>query len=222
MQHFSSGVAPTFRPWMSGFRRSFLGFRPGEVRKALAARDQALAAAQAQVEDLEEIVRRLAERVVRRERELGALREELVRAREEEWARAVATLGRHLDGILAQARSQATRIRMEALREAVRLTERAEASGDGVEGPDRFFEGVVQVEVGPLKDFSQLVRFEDAASSIGAASEISIKRFSNGRATLAMRLDEPVELLRELEERAPLEFKVRSLKDDHVILDLWE
>ncbi len=88
--------------------------------------------------------------------------------------------------------------------------------------PESIFEGLVHVEVGPLSDFSQLVLFEDAASSIKATSEISIKRFSEGRATLAMRLREPVELLRELEERCDLEFKVRSLKGDQVVLDVDE
>lgn len=240
-----SGVAHRFRRQMSGFRRSFLGYRPREVDEALAARDLALAAAQTTLEDVEEVARRLGERVVMRERELGRMREELARAHEEEWARALAALGRQLEGILAQARGQATRIRMQALRNAVRLAEPgvgstgtareatartdgaassggADADGDAGQGAVRFFEGLVQLDVGPLKDFSQLIRFEDAASSIGAASEISIKRFSSGRATLAMRLDEPVELLRELEERAPLDFKVRSLKDDRVILDLSE
>ena len=69
-------------------------------------------------------------------------------------------------------------------------------------------------------DSSQLVGFEDAAANIGATSEISISKFSKGRATLSMRLDEPVELLRELEQRSPLEFRVRRTDEDRVILDL--
>jgi hypothetical protein len=35
-----------------------------------------------------------------------------------------------------------------------------------------------------------------------------------------MRLDEPVELLRELERRSPLDFRVRKTGEDHVVLDL--
>jgi hypothetical protein len=73
-----------------------------------------------------------------------------------------------------------------------------------------------------LDDFSQLVGFEDAAGRIGATSEISVERFSEGRATLSMRLDEPVELLRELEEHSPLDFKVRRTADDNLILDIDE
>ena len=37
-----------------------------------------------------------------------------------------------------------------------------------------------------------------------------------------MRLDEPVELLRELEERSPLDFNVRHTADDSLILDVDE
>jgi hypothetical protein len=83
------------------------------------------------------------------------------------------------------------------------------------------FEGPVKVEIGPLGDFSQLVGFEDAVGQLGA-SEISVERFSEGRATLSMHLDEPVDLLRELEERSPLDFRVRRTSDDNLILDVDE
>ena len=86
--------------------------------------------------------------------------------------------------------------------------------------PDGLFEGRVEVQIGPLGDFSQLVSFEDAAGQIDGTSEISVERFSEGRATLSMRLDEPVDLLRELEERSPLEFKVRQSAGDSVVLDV--
>jgi hypothetical protein len=47
-----------------------------------------------------------------------------------------------------------------------------------------------------------------------------VTRFAQGRATLEMRLGEPVELLRELEERAPFDFKVRDLRADRLVLDV--
>jgi multidrug efflux pump subunit AcrA (membrane-fusion protein) len=100
------------------------------------------------------------------------------------------------------------------------LQARAEANGHAEREPGELFDGMVEVEVGPLSDFSQLVGFEDAASEIGATSEISVKRFTQGRATLAMRFKHPVELLRELEERAPFEFVVRDMRSDRIILDL--
>ena len=99
---------------------------------------------------------------------------------------------------------------------------RAEANGHVEREAGELFDGLVEVEVGPLNDFSQLVGFEDAASEIGASSEISVKRFTQGRATLAMRFKHPVELLRELEERAPFEFVVRDMRSDRIVLDLDE
>ncbi len=79
---------------------------------------------------------------------------------------------------------------------------------------------MVEIEVGPLDDFSQLVGFEDAAGGITATSEISVKRFAQGRATLQMKLAEPVELLHELEQRSPFEFHVRQRRFDRLVLDV--
>ena len=98
----------------------------------------------------------------------------------------------------------------------------ASSNGHAHRDPADLFEGLVEVEIGPLSDFSQLVGFEDAAGEIGASSEISVKRFTQGRATLAMRFKHPVELLRELEERAPFDFVVRDTRSDRIVLDLDE
>lgn len=198
----------------------------------------------------------LSEFVVERDRELDGVRERLdaVEAEREQAVAAVLAIGRHLEQIRSQARGQATRIRMRALREAAEIDARAREAGDQVAGPtagargdaggergarlagagdaaglaaasngaagDGVFDGLVHVDIGPLSDFSQLVRFEDAAGGIGAADEITIKRFSGGRARVAMSLSEPVELLRELEERCDLEFHVRRAGDDEIVLDV--
>jgi cell division septum initiation protein DivIVA len=98
-------------------------------------------------------------------------------------------------------------------------TDRANEAA-ALEPGDEIFDGRVEVEVGPFDDFSQLVGFEDAAGQIGATSEISVKRFARGRATLEVRLTEPVELLRELEERSPFEFRVRDRRFDRLVLDV--
>jgi hypothetical protein len=100
------------------------------------------------------------------------------------------------------------------------LAAQAADNGHAEREPGELFEGLVEVEVGPLSDFSQLLGFEDAAGGIGAMSEISVKRFTQGRATLAMRLKQPVELVRELEQRAPFEFEVRDVRSDRVVLDV--
>jgi hypothetical protein len=167
--------------------------------------------------------------VIEREREIRGLSERLREANERH-DRSIASLeavsGR-LEEIQSQARGQATRIRMKALREAVEVGRRvqelneAQAPTAQTRPPDfnGIFEGLVKLEIGPLDDFSQLVGLEDAVGQVGA-SEISVERFSEGRATLSMRLDQPVDLLRELEELSTLDFKVRHTGPDNLILDV--
>jgi hypothetical protein len=96
----------------------------------------------------------------------------------------------------------------------------AHTNGHAEREPADLFQGLIEVEIGPLNDFAQLVGFEDAARSIGGAAEISVKRFSEGRATLELSLREPVALLQELEERCDLEFRVRDTREDRVVLDV--
>ncbi len=102
----------------------------------------------------------------------------------------------------------------EAVPETLHLSANGHGDGTGL------FEGQVEVEVGPLADFAKLVGFEDAARSIDAADNISIMRFSGGRATLAMTLSEPVALLEELERRSDLEFRVRDTRPGRLVLDV--
>jgi hypothetical protein len=249
---------------VKAFKRSLFGYRRKDVDKALTARDAALAEGakslawhaaelerrRARVSQLELVCDALSDRVVARDRELETMRAELT------WARREVD---KIEAIGAQARGQATRIRLQALREASELSSRlaevsqsptadrgrlldairgaidrmglkeaaAAAAAAAANGDDRardtadeIFEGLVQVEVGPFDDFSQLVGFEDAAGAIEGTSEISVRRFRGGRATVEMKLDEPVELLRELEERAPFEFRVRDRRFDRVVLDV--
>lgn len=226
---------------MGGFKRALLGYRRGEVDAAIASRDTRIWALERDAEDTAERLRSasgalaraeqeltsLSGMVIEREREIRTLHERLREANERHDRSIVSlesTAGR-LEEIQAQARGQATRIRMKALREAVEVSRRQEAApevnGPASEAPaseTNLFEGDVRLQIGPLGDFSQLVGFEDVIAGLGA-SEISVERFSEGRATLSVHLDEPVELLRELEERAPLEFQVRRAGQD-VVLDV--
>jgi hypothetical protein len=234
---------------MDRFKRALFGYRRPDVDAAILARDGqigALAPKAAECEhqagtiaELEQELSSLSAMVIEREREIRGLSERLREANERH-DRSIASLdavsGR-LEEIQSQARGQATRIRMKALREAVEVSRRVQAlneahvpaavdalSADGngqAEDFDGVFEGLVKLEIGPLGDFSQLVGFEDAVGQLGA-SEISVERFSEGRATLNMRLDQPVELLRELEELSSLDFKVRHTAPDNLILDVDE
>jgi chromosome segregation ATPase len=229
-----------------GFRRGFLGYRRAEVEDAISARDARILGleltADAQRGSLSELEREtsaLSGMVLEREREIRCLNERLREANECH-DRSIASLDAitsRLEEVEAQARGQATRIRMKALREAVEvskkvkeLTEmepalRAETEAQAPQEPaatdEGLYEGPVKLEIGPLGDFSQLVGFEDAVGQIGA-SEIKVDRFSEGRATFSMRLDQPTDLLNELEELSNLDFKVRHNAPDNLILDVDE
>jgi hypothetical protein len=217
------------------FRRALRGYDPEEVDAAIQARDARLAR-------LEREAQRLAERVVERERKL---QEALKRPMS-------AAVSKGIEEIYGQARRQATRIRMKALEDAVQMADRVTELSSlrdelgtrvseladvarvrlGMEedrppvgtGPAQggIYAGQVEVEVGPLSDFAQLTGFEDAAAGIDGVSETKVKRFSAGRAWVSMNLENPIDLLRELEENAPFEFIVRDTRSNQLILDIDE
>jgi hypothetical protein len=238
-------------PRMGSFKRALLGYRREEVDAAISMHHDWVEALEGHLEDAEARARIAAEAtaraeaesaslsgmVIEREREIRSLSERLEEANERH-ERSIASLqavSERLEEIQAQARGQATRIRMKALREAVEvsrrtqeLTEAHEGASNGSDETARdsaeaalgeLFEGLIKLEIGPLGDFSQLVGFENAVGRLGA-QEISVERFSEGRATVSMQFDEPVALLRELEENAPFEFNIRRTADDSVVLDV--
>jgi hypothetical protein len=234
---------------MGSFKRVLFGYRRPDVDAAISARDGRIGVLEskaaegerraADAAELERELSSLSGMVIEREREIRGLSERLREANERH-DRSIASLdavSSRLEEIQAQARGQATRIRMKALREAVEVSRRVQeltaaeappaanapaANGNGRAGEsDGVFEGLVKLEIGPLGDFSQLVNLEDAVGQLGA-SDISVERFSEGRATLSVRLDQPVELLRELEELSSLDFKVRHTAPDNLILDVDE
>jgi hypothetical protein len=282
---------------MTSFRLALFGYRRVEVDAAVTARDshivgleqhsaavieqnqtleaQSLIQARA-IASHEADVTSLSGMVIERERTIRDLTERLEEANACH-DRSIASLdavSARLEELQAQARGQATRIRMKALREAVELSTRAQALAE-VEGEDApanaeptveaarpepeiaaevaeieeaapqptangsanghtnghghiepgtswepgLYSGKIRLEIGPLGDFSQLVGVEDAVGRLGA-TDISVERFSEGRATFSMRLEQPVDLLRELEALAALDFKVRHTAPDNLILDL--
>lgn len=287
---------------MTSFRLALFGYRRVEVDAAVAARDshivgleqhstsltehnaalesQSLIQARA-IATHEADVSSLSGMVIERERTIRDLTERLEEANACH-DRSIASLdavSARLEELQAQARGQATRIRMKALREAVEVGRRAQdlaeaeaaasasevadqaepevpasdiavdvteveedaataprpaANGNGNGAPadhpggegdtvwqPGLFAGKIRLDVGPLGDFSQLVGFEDSIGRLGA-TDISVERFSEGRATFSMRLDQPVDLLRELESLSALDFKVRHTAPDNLVLDVDE
>jgi hypothetical protein len=270
---------------MTSFKWALFGYRRLEVDAAVAARDshivgleqhaaglgernssleaQSLIQARA-IASHEADLSSLSGMVIERERTIRDLTERLEEANACH-DRSIASLdavSARLEELQAQARGQATRIRMKALREAVEVSKRVEALNDaepdagelpdiaaevaavedvapqpsangstngnghgpaepGASWEPGLYEGKVRLEIGPLGDFSQLVGFEDTVGRIGA-TDISVERFSEGRATFSMRLDQPVDLLSELEALSDIDFKVRHTAPDNLILDVDE
>jgi hypothetical protein len=221
---------------MNGLKRALFGYRRADVEDAISIRDARILglelkadARAASISALEEETATLSGMVLEREREIRVLGERLREANEchDRSIAALDAITARLEEVEAQARGQATRIRMKALREAVEVSKKVKALTDmeledaRTEEKDGLFEGRVKLEIGPLGDFSQLVGFEDAVGQIGA-SEIKVDRFSEGRATFSMQLDEPTDLLSELEDLSNLDFNVRHTAPDNLILDVDE
>jgi hypothetical protein len=226
---------------MSGFKRALFGYRRADVEGAISDRDARILGLELRADthretiaELEGETTALSGMVLEREREIRVLGERLREANECH-DRSIASLDAitsRLEELEAQARGQATRIRMKALREAVEVSKKVKAleemapalQAEAAERPaepadDSLYKGQVKLEIGPLDDFSQLVGFEDAVGRLGA-SDISVERFSEGRATFSMNLDQPVDLLSELEELSSLDFKVRHTAPGNLILDV--
>jgi hypothetical protein len=210
-----------------------LGYRRADVDAALDAADERdrvateeLASRAAKLDELERVANRLAERVVERERELKEVRAELAEATRKSALsmEALEALVQELERARPNRFEPAPAQAPESEPAPVDVPESepvpAASNGHSEEAAARMFEGCVEVEIGPLGDFAQLVGFEDAAREIDATSEISILRFSDGRATLEMTLDEPVELLEELERRCAMGFRVRDNRDGRIVLDV--
>jgi hypothetical protein len=228
---------------MSGFKRALFGYRRADVEGAISDRDARILglelnadAHREAIAELEGETSVLSGMVLEREREIRVLGERLREANacHDRSIASLDAISARLEELETQARGQATRIRMKALREAVEVSKKvkaleemtpaleAEASERAAEPADGgLYKGQVKLEIGPLDDFSQLVGFEDAVGQLGA-SDISVERFSEGRATFSMNLDQPVDLLSELEELSSLDFKVRHTAPDNLILDVDE
>jgi hypothetical protein len=218
------------------FRRALRGYDPEEVDAAIEARDARLAR-------LEREAQRLAERVVEREKRLqDALKKPMAAAVskgiEDIYGQARRQATRIRMKALEDAVQMADRVtELSGLRDELgaRVSELADVARTrlGIEEEDRpavgtesaqtsLYAGEVEVEVGPLNDFAQLAGFEDAASGIDGATEIQVKRFSGGRAWVSMNLENPIDLLRELEEKAPFDFVVRDRRGKGIVLDVDE
>ena len=230
------------------FRRALRGYDPEEVDAAIDARDARLARLEREAQRLAERVvereRKLQEALKRPVVAAAAETNRVALSRalasvEEIYGQARRQATRIRMKALDDAVQMADRVteltslrdelgaRIAELAEVARTRLRIEAEEPAALEPpagskDATYAGRVEVEIGPLRDFAQLTGFEDAAAGIRGASEIHVRRFSRGRATVSMNLADPVELLRELEERAPFDFVVRDTRSNGLVLDVDE
>ncbi len=220
------------------FRRTVRGYDPEQVDAAIEARD-------ARLSRLEREAQRLAERVVEREKRLqdalkkpmtaavtkgieeiyGQARRQATRIRMKALEDAVQMADRvtELSGFRDELGARVSEL-ADVARERLGLEEleedRPAVGTEAAQGG--MYSGEVEIEIGPLKDFAQLTGFEDAAGGIDGASQIKVKRFSGGRAWVSMKLENPIDLLRALEEKAPFDFVVRDTRRGGVVLDVDE
>ena len=127
---------------MGSFKRALFGYRRSEVDAAIGDREERIANLQEKAADALERWRVAADEaagaereaadlsgmVIERERQIRILSEKLEEA-DQRHERSIASLeavASHIDEIHSQARGQATRIRMKALREAVDVSRRAQ------------------------------------------------------------------------------------------------
>ena len=220
------------------FRRTVRGYDPEQVDAAIEARD-------ARLSRLEREAQRLAERVVEREKRLqdalkkpmtaavtkgieeiyGQARRQATRIRMKALEDAVQMADRvtELSGFRDELGARVSEL-ADVARERLGLEEleedRPAVGTEAAQGG--MYSGEVEIEIGPLKDFAQLTGFEDAAGGIDGVSQIKVKRFSGGRAWVSMKLENPIDLLRALEEKAPFDFVVRDTRRGGVVLDVDE
>ena len=116
---------------------------------------------------------------------------------------------------VARGGDRADRRRLSEERGRRRRTARRSSNGHVEREPGELFEGLIEVEVGPLSDFSQLVGFEDAAAGIGATLGDLGEAVHAGPGDAGDEVQAAVELLRELEERAPRVQGARHARGPH-------
>jgi DivIVA protein len=229
------------------FRRALRGYDPEEVDAAIEVRDARLARLEREAQRLAERVverERKLQEALKRPAAAAAETNRIALSRalasvEEIYGQARRQATRMRMKALDDAVQMADRVteltslrdelgaRIAELAEVARTRLRIEAEEPAALEPpagsgDATYAGRVEIEIGPLRDFAQLTGFEDAAAGIRGASEIHVRRFSRGRATVSMNLADPVELLRELEERAPFDFVVRDTRSNGLVLDVDE
>lgn len=207
-------------------RRALIGgYRVSDVEVALASLNLALSQLQ-----LELVATR--RRVALAEGRVADEEARLERARrvEVEAAETVLRLQRHHE---EQARIAAERIAAaeaevarqreagEALRHA-REWQAAEAAASERDAPrpapafPDVFGPAIELDAGPFGDLASLTRFEQSLQTLPGVTEVYIRGFAAGRATIDLALHGPAPLLREMTDRLPYRLDIGATDRTHI------
>jgi hypothetical protein len=204
------------------------GYRVADVEVALAS--LGLALSQLQIE-LDATRRRLAAAEGRRADE--ALQEEaILRLRREHDGEAQAAADERvaaLEAELARYRRDADdvgRIRerlTNVIRELARELDVAPAAPDAVPeapaaAPLDVFDTAIELEAWPFGDLASLMEFESSLHALPGVTEVYIRGFEGGRATIELALDQPSPLLHEMALNLPYRLDVRSQDPGHIAM----
>jgi hypothetical protein len=85
-----------------------------------------------------------------------------------------------------------------------------------------FFEGRVELGVGPFYDIASLGAFERRLASLPGVGEASVRRFEASHAVVDVRLNAPTALVRELRRAAGSDFSVREIASGRILLTFDE
>lgn len=209
---------------------------------------------ESQISELEGIAEALAEEVVDRDQQIEDLRKQLdeVRERNAGIYESLADAVEETEALRAEARGQATRIRMQALRYAARLDFRAAAEdeitaglervvddvevaepgqplvgpaneGTGIEpAPPALEPGQVELDIGPIGDFGQLLEVETALARVEQGAAARFVRFSRGRAVFGIEEIDCDEVRSALEAALSQGLEVRDDRSEAIVIDLIE
>ncbi len=190
---------------------------------------QSAEAAQLRIGELEAIAEALSDAIVERDRQIVELRAERDGLRESnaQIYESLADAAEEVEQLRAAARGQATRIRMQALRHAVRFAGRTTAAGAereldtfGATAAAPGFHGTVRVDIGPISDFDQLMRLESALVAIDGVAGAQVRRFSAGRANFSLLVDTPTDLASAITAIEGFEPVLREVGQSQLVVDL--
>jgi hypothetical protein len=198
-------------------RRALIGgYRVSDVEVALASLNLALSQLQLELE----ATRR---RLVVAEGHVAGEEARLERARRVELdaAEKVLTLQREYENEARVARERIAAAEAEVARQreaadALRhVPERVDPPQATPPAPE-VFGPAIELDAGPFGDLASLTRFEQSLHALPGVSEVYIRGFAAGRATIDLALHAPSPLLQEMTDRLPYRLDVGSTDRSHI------